>query len=266
MSHTTFYMPLSKKAVLQNIQRNITAGYVRYIKGEISIDKLLGFIDKFADKFGIHLNQIQRNANKRKGIANTRLFIYPKEGNYSINPMVFEWVLLATPGQIKDEKQFKDLNNKKTKLTFLNLDWWYHYHGKKQKQVWTWFYTKSKFQSMRSYLLDCINNQFTAKTVSEINYFLNNLRIEAGFNGMNEQQFQLQMILRKGLSDKVQGQIQYFKAYRNKGFLRTSGADVTISSIQLLERFKSNSQVSFVDALPDEIGIQHEYEAENKEL
>lgn len=252
MSETTFYIPLSKKALLQNIERNIESGYTRYIQGEIPTSKLQSLINKFADKFNIHFNQIQRNANKRKGIANCRLYCYPKEGNYADNPAVFEWLVIATDGTLPDEHQFKNLHDKKHKLKFQNLNWWWHYHTEKKKNVWTWFYTKQKYQLMRDYLEDCCKNQHTPKTITEINYFLSNLQIEAGFSGMNDQQFHLQMILKKGLAKAKQAQVNFFKPYRNKGYLKSTGTDVTISSLQIVERYNNHLKLGFVSCFENE--------------
>ena len=67
-----------KTAVMQRIQQLSVRGYRWYIRGEVTAERALNLAAKFAEKYGVGMNENQRSYAKRKGKANAFLLMYPK--------------------------------------------------------------------------------------------------------------------------------------------------------------------------------------------
>ncbi len=66
----------SKSAALSRVLDLIGRGYTRYTAGQIPEQKLMGFLQKFHERYGIGCSPAQRITRKQKGVANAALVLY----------------------------------------------------------------------------------------------------------------------------------------------------------------------------------------------
>ena len=106
-----------KTACMQRIQALAVRGYGRYISGTIGHKKALKLVQKFQEKYHTDLNENQRVYRKKKGLANTKLIMYPKA-----NSNEFLWWLLVTEGKGEVEKleALKGVTEARTRLQWFD--------------------------------------------------------------------------------------------------------------------------------------------------
>ena len=68
-----------KTVVMQRIQQLSVRGYRWYIRGEVTAERALNLAAKFAEKYGVGMNENQRSYAKRKGKENAFLLMRTKK-------------------------------------------------------------------------------------------------------------------------------------------------------------------------------------------
>lgn len=106
-----------KTACMQRIQNLVVKGYTRYTSGVVHHTKALKLVAKFEEHYGTHLNENQRVYRKKKGLANTKLIMYPKP-----NSNEFLWWLLATEGKgtVETFETLKGVTDSKSRLQWFD--------------------------------------------------------------------------------------------------------------------------------------------------
>ena len=146
-----------KTACMQRIQKLVVKGYIRYTSGVVTHIKALKLVAKFEENYATHLNENQRLYRKKKGLANTKLIMYPKP-----NSQAFLWWLLVTDGKGKVEtsEQLKGVTESSTRL-----EWFDDYEmvmllrEGREKPIITWRMTKQCFSAWNTRIRHAVRSK-----------------------------------------------------------------------------------------------------------
>ena len=181
-----------KTAVMQRIQQLSVRGYRWYIRGEVRADRALNMAAKFAEKYGVGMNENQRSYAKRKGKANAFLLMYPKK-----NESAFLWWLLATDGdgRIHQEEHLISVTDQHHRLTWSgDYELVMLTREGKNKPVMTWRMTREGYRSWHERLRKAVRARTTNEQVKQAIWTLFRA---PGFSEVRKQVKQLAFQLQK---------------------------------------------------------------------
>lgn len=104
-----------KAGVMQSMLLHVAKGYVWAFGGTVHMTKVESFATKMAALYAVDASPRQRDLRKAKGFANARLFLYPRDAEFS-----FEYVVLLTDGRhpARDAEALCDVRERRSRLVF----------------------------------------------------------------------------------------------------------------------------------------------------
>lgn len=197
----------SKTAALSRVLDVVPKGYAFYATGTVPAKKLLPFLNKLHDKYGIGCSPAQRLLRKKKGLANALMVVYlrktpahletegPPEEIASLEVDIHDllqtdvqvsWLLLATKGagEVWEEESLKDVREK-PRLTLLGYE--LVQRPERGRATWTWRRPKEEMEGLYALLKEHArlrHNSNIAETLLRISR-------QPGFAGVRQQSYEL---------------------------------------------------------------------------
>jgi len=135
-------------AMQQHIVKMADAGYTFWTSGYCRPHKLQDLVEKFSEKYGIHLTRSQRTYRKKKGLANAHMMaVYESSANCF-------WILLVTPGIgiVHNEEKLRDSKKAGEHIVVNDV----HLQRLTRPRMhgggehWTWLLLESKFNELQN--------------------------------------------------------------------------------------------------------------------
>jgi hypothetical protein len=172
-----------KTVLMQRLLDSVSRGYCWHTSGSVPLNKAQRLSNKFAERYGVHRNANRRAYAKRKGQANTRLFLWHKESSTHLL-----WWLLVTEGEgtVHDEEQLYDASNRRHRI---RIDDDYELirrvrpSNKGGGEVWTWRMTHLCIEQWEARLL----NASRSHNPTVMTQTLGSLYRTPGFSGVRHQ-------------------------------------------------------------------------------
>jgi hypothetical protein len=164
---------------MRSIQNAVSrSGYTRFVTGFVNPKNAKKLVCKFEDRYGISLTKQQRWYRKKKGEAQTKLFLLQKKNSEQI-----QYFLLVSDGDglVVDLEKLSSFTSKKSRLMldgfeFLRLN-------NQGRESWTWRLTKEKKLELK----ERIRKSVTQKRDKEIEQIVFELRIIPPFPECRQQ-------------------------------------------------------------------------------
>ncbi len=135
-----------KTQLMQRIARAPHDGYFFFITGETHFSKIKNLIQKFVDRFQIHLSETSRVRRKKEGLANAKFFTYPIPESDN-----FWWLLMITDGDQpnRTSEKWSDCRVRKQRVTLWRADYeLIEIPNHKQSSSWSWRYTAAEKEAV----------------------------------------------------------------------------------------------------------------------
>lgn len=142
-------IPNSKRAAMRILLETVQRGSRYWLTGTVAPEKAMGFAKKLAQRYRADATQAQRAYAKSKGLANTRLLMYPEDNS------ILRWWLLVTPGKgmVHDQERLLDAHQTRSRLM-----WGTQYelvHAQRPQiqgggRHWTWQMTASRYAALEA--------------------------------------------------------------------------------------------------------------------
>ena len=143
-------IPRTQEAAMYVIVQAVSRGYRWYQQGEVPASKALRLAAKFEEKFDWTADRVRRQFLKRKGLASTRLVMYPGPQRETVL-----WWLLATDGEVEERAQFQDTWSHRESLTWdarYRLEHLQRPSREGGGRRWTWQVCPQRLAEMTAYI------------------------------------------------------------------------------------------------------------------
>lgn len=170
-----------KTTVMQRIQQAASRGYVYFIQGYIPLNKVTSFAEKMNDRYDVGANENRRAYKKRKGLANTRLFLYPIKDEQQ-----FRYWLLATEGEgaVHVEEKLHKIFDVHHRISFHNDYELVPVTKKGTEYSTTWRMTRQHYKEWHERVRSSVRNPYTDEFARQSLWSLNRV---PGFAGIRVQ-------------------------------------------------------------------------------
>jgi hypothetical protein len=144
----------TKKTVyMQRIGDFVRSGHSSYVQGRISIEKAGFLVAKFEERFSISSTKLEASRSRRAGLSSTRLLLLRQDEQGEL-----DWVLLHFQGSIVDvSEKWRDALSDRVNVTGYELV--RLTKPEEPHPVWTWRYTKHRYDDLRNEIIDCIRRR-----------------------------------------------------------------------------------------------------------
>lgn len=196
-------VPVTKAAALRYVLECVENGYHHHTHGRLAAAKLDGFVTRMSDQYGVHATRGARAWARKKGLACTRLVVYP------LTDETGDWLffLLATDGtsSVHDQQLLKDARKPESRLQWHerykdgSVHPQYELVGRPVRartgstHRWTWAMTDFCFATMKKWIdigaqrVRSSRDRDPARLVAAVDA----LRKMPGFRGVREQKRRL---------------------------------------------------------------------------
>lgn len=213
-----------KTIVMQRIQQAASRGYNLYTYGSVPYKKAPALADKFAEKYGIHLNENQRGYRKRLKRSNAFLYLYPKKDSD-----LMLWWLLATEGEgtVHTEEVLKSIYNKHERLTW-DGDYELVVMPKDDsKPTVTWRMTRGCYKDWNDRIRKSIRQKYTDDKARQAVWSLGRA---PGFSGVRSQVKRLHAVFRAEWK-RTRRQTDTMPSIASIGYVRGLKSDTVALSV-----------------------------------
>ena len=174
---------IHKTVLMQRMLDAVVRGHYWYVFGTIPLHKAEPMVTKFAEHYGVDLNANQRAYRKRRGRANTRLFMYAHAESTDLY-----WWLLATAGTGWVHEEERLLHTVKDRQR-IRIDDDYELVRRTRPRahgggmVWTWKMTRMCYARWRERIIHACRRS----EPYEVSRAISSLCRVPGFSGVREQ-------------------------------------------------------------------------------
>jgi len=136
-----------KTQLMQRIARAIHDGYYFHTSGTVHFSRIENLVQKFVNRFEIHVSEATRVRRKKEGFANAKLFLFPMADTTD-----FWFLLLLTEG-IQEHRTSEKLLDGRVRGQRITL-WRGDYEliqipNHKGKKSWSWRYTATELDAVQ---------------------------------------------------------------------------------------------------------------------
>jgi len=170
-----------KTTLMQRIQQAASRGYCWYTSGLVHAEKAENLTNKFSDKYGTNLNDNQRSYRRKKNIANSFLYLYPKKDS-----KYFLWWLLVTDGtgEVHQSENLISVHNKQSRLTWDDDYELIVLPKNNSKPSVTWRMTRKCYMNWNDRIRKAIRTKYSDDAARQSAWSLKRI---PGFRGIREQ-------------------------------------------------------------------------------
>ena len=218
----------TKKTVfMQRTSDLARAGYTHHVGGVTTLDKLQGMADKFVERYRIDRDKSNAYKATQRGEAVARLLSWCDEKS----PDRVHWVLMLKPekvtakdgtithrggGVVLDQSEkWRDLTTASGRLTLTGYELVRETKEGKATPAWTWRYSKTRLEDLRSRIIGAIRN----KADAELAILIRDIWATPGFSGARKQVKDIEFLI-KAEWKRASRSADTLKLPEHLGFLR----------------------------------------------
>lgn len=178
-----------KAGIMQDMLRHIAKGYVWYFHGTVHVTKAEQFAAKMSAHYAVRLTAIQRANRKARGLANARLFLYPRHDRFE-----FEYVVLLTDGAhpARDVERLRSVTDKRSRLIFDERFEALILPAAGSVPRWTWRLTPEAFEAQVTAVKIAVRKR---DDDTDIRRVISGIYAMPGFRGLRQQMAALLRLL-----------------------------------------------------------------------
>ncbi|MCG9066316.1 hypothetical protein LH425_15105 [Laribacter hongkongensis] len=194
----------TKKTVLMQRAADLArAGYTHWVGGVTTLDKLQALADKFADRYRIDRDKSNAYKATQRGEAVARLLSWCDEKSPRVH-----WVLMLKPEKAKTDdgtikrrgggvvldqsEKWRDLTTAGGRLTLTGYELVRETKEGKAAPAWTWRYSKTRLDDLRSQIINAIRN----KADAELAILIRDTWATPGFAGARKQVKDIELLIK----------------------------------------------------------------------